>query len=65
MKSIAGAAALILCAFLPGTAYADGGVCPRPAAGSDVAQPADLYSENGVLNVTLNYYTSVDSLART
>ena len=43
----------------------DGGVCPRPAAGSAVAQPADLYSANNVLNVTFNYYTSVDDAGRT
>ncbi len=65
MKSILGAALLMVCAFLPSAAFADGGVCPRPAAGSDVTPPPDLYSQNGVLNVTLNYYTSVDSLQRT
>ena len=65
MKSILGAALLMVCAFLPGAAFADGGVCPRPAAGSDVTPPPDLYSQNGVLNVTLNYYTSMDSLERT
>jgi FtsP/CotA-like multicopper oxidase with cupredoxin domain len=43
----------------------DGGACPRPAAGSVVERPADLYSENNVLNVTLNYYTSMDDAGRT
>jgi FtsP/CotA-like multicopper oxidase with cupredoxin domain len=43
----------------------DGGVCPRPAAGSVVEQPADLYSANNVLNVTFNYYTSMDDAGRT
>ncbi|HTT99839.1 MAG TPA: multicopper oxidase domain-containing protein [Rhizomicrobium sp.] len=43
----------------------DGGVCPRPAAGSIVEQPADLYSSNNVLNVTFDYYTSVDDGGRT
>jgi FtsP/CotA-like multicopper oxidase with cupredoxin domain len=43
----------------------DGGVCPRPASGSVVARPADLYSANNVLNVTFNYYTSVDDAGRT
>jgi FtsP/CotA-like multicopper oxidase with cupredoxin domain len=68
MKTILGAAllALCLCAVLPGVAMAsDGGACPRPDAGSDVMRPPDLYSQSGALNVTLNYYTSVDSLART
>jgi FtsP/CotA-like multicopper oxidase with cupredoxin domain len=43
----------------------DGGVCPRPASGSVVARPADLYSANNVLNVTFNYYTSVDDAGHT
>lgn len=43
----------------------DGGVCPRPAAGSVVERPADLYSSNNVLAVTLNYYTSIDDAGRT
>ncbi|MEI9931271.1 MAG: multicopper oxidase domain-containing protein [Rhizomicrobium sp.] len=56
---------LLLLSFVPGAAWADGGMCPRPSAGSDVTQPPDLYSQSGTLNVTLNYYTSVDALART
>ncbi len=43
----------------------DGGTCPRPAAGSVVARPADLYSKNGVLKVSLGYYTSVDDAGHT
>jgi len=39
--------------------------CPRPAQGSVIAQPPDLYSQNGVLNVSLNYYTLVDQWGRT
>ncbi len=34
--------------------------CPRPAAGSNVAEPVDLYSSGGVLSVTFDYVTSVD-----
>src|SRR5690348_16337327 len=34
--------------------------CPRPPAGSEVTSPPDLFSSNGVLNVSLNYYTTVD-----
>ena len=43
----------------------DGGVCPRSAAGSIATNPPDLYSANGVLNVTFNYNTSVDNAGRT
>ena len=39
--------------------------CPRPAPGSAVTPPPDLWSENGVLNVTFNYFTTVDSDDRT
>ena len=39
--------------------------CPRPAAGSVVTAPPELFSQNGVLNVTFNYYTTVDSDGRT
>ncbi|HWA04837.1 MAG TPA: multicopper oxidase domain-containing protein [Rhizomicrobium sp.] len=56
--------ALLLAA--PCTALAaDGGACPRPDQGSEIAQPPDLYSENGVLAVALNYYTSMDKAGRT
>jgi FtsP/CotA-like multicopper oxidase with cupredoxin domain len=57
--------ALCLVAFLPAQALADGGVCPRPPVGSEVQPPPDLYSQDGVLNVTLDYYTSVDDVGRT
>jgi FtsP/CotA-like multicopper oxidase with cupredoxin domain len=33
--------------------------CPRPAVGSEVLAPPDLFSSNGELNVALNYYTAV------
>ena len=39
--------------------------CPRPAAGSNVAEPVDLYSSGGVLSVTFDYVTSVDRENRT
>jgi FtsP/CotA-like multicopper oxidase with cupredoxin domain len=39
--------------------------CPRPAAGSVVTAPPELSSQNGVLNVTFNYFTTVDSDGRT
>jgi FtsP/CotA-like multicopper oxidase with cupredoxin domain len=40
------------------------GVCPDLAAGSTVTAPADLYSQNGVLEVTLNLETDVDAVGR-
>lgn len=57
--------ALCLLLLAPAQALADGGVCPRPAPGSDVQPPPDLFSSGGVLNVTLNYFTSVDDTGRT
>ena len=35
--------------------------CARPAAGSVIGQPKQVYSVNGVLNVHLDYYTDVDA----
>jgi FtsP/CotA-like multicopper oxidase with cupredoxin domain len=59
------AAAFVL-ALLPGFALAtQSNPCTRPAEGSVIAQPPDLYSQNGVLNVALNYYTTVDNWGRT
>jgi FtsP/CotA-like multicopper oxidase with cupredoxin domain len=39
--------------------------CPRPVQGSEIAQPPDLYSQNGVLSVALDYKTMVDRWGRT
>jgi FtsP/CotA-like multicopper oxidase with cupredoxin domain len=39
--------------------------CRRPAAGSLVTPPPDRFSEDGVLSLSLDYYTSVDSTGRT
>ena len=57
--------ALCLAWLAPAQALADGGVCPRPAPGSIVTPPPDLYSAGGVLNVALNYFTSMDDVGRT
>ncbi len=57
--------ALSLGALLPTAAHADGGACPRFDAGSDVQQPPDFYSQNGRLDVAMNYFTSVDGEGRT
>lgn len=55
---------LPLQAFAQATA-ATSAPCPRPAAGSVVQPPPDLFSENGVLDVTFSYYTTVDFAGRT
>ena len=39
--------------------------CPRPTPGSLVAPPPDLFSDGGVLSLSFNYYTTVDSAGRT
>ena len=36
-------------------------ICPRPAAGSAVAEPQDLRSQNGVLKVELRYRSFRDA----
>jgi FtsP/CotA-like multicopper oxidase with cupredoxin domain len=40
-------------------------VCPRPAIGSEVPEPLDLRSTNGVLKVDLTYRNYKDSTGRT
>ena len=57
--------ALLACTLAPTFALADGGVCPRPAAQSEVMQPPDIYSVNGQINIQMNYLTSVDDAGRT
>ncbi|HEX4160344.1 MAG TPA: multicopper oxidase domain-containing protein [Rhizomicrobium sp.] len=39
--------------------------CPRPVAGSEARQSPDLYSQNGVLKLHFDYYTTLDKLGRT
>src|ERR1700760_2653943 len=67
MKSmICGALLALCCAFIaPSEAFANGGVCPRPAQGSEIQPPPDVFSAGGVLETSLNYYTSVDDDGRT
>jgi FtsP/CotA-like multicopper oxidase with cupredoxin domain len=48
----------------PLTSSASTGACPDLAAGLTITAPADLYSQNGVLEVTLNLETDVDAAAR-
>lgn len=39
--------------------------CPRPAAGTIIAPPPDLFSRNNTLSVVLNYVTAMDEASRT
>jgi FtsP/CotA-like multicopper oxidase with cupredoxin domain len=56
----------LACAVAPLSATArDKNPCVRPAAGSPVSPPPDLFSVNGVLSLSFDYYTSVDSADRT
>ncbi len=58
----------LLVAFVisaPWQAHASTGTCPRPASGSVVSSPKDLFSQNGTLSVTLDYFTTMDSASRT
>ncbi len=52
-------------ALTPLYASAGDNPCPRPAAGSIVALPPILSSENGALNLIFDYFTTSDSANRT
>ncbi len=59
---------LVLCIALalPGHAFAQGNdPCPRPAEGSVVTPPPDLFSKNGILSFDMNYSTKLDEFDRT
>lgn len=57
---------LVLALLAPAQALAaDGGLCPRPDPGSVIQPPPDLYSQDGVLNMHFDYYTTVDNEGRT
>jgi len=63
-------ALLGLLLLLPLSAYAQTatalrGPCPRPPPSTVIGTPPDLFSQNGTLNVTFNYFTTVDSAGRT
>jgi FtsP/CotA-like multicopper oxidase with cupredoxin domain len=47
-------------AAVPSQQSADGDVCPRPAAGSEVPEPKDLRSQNGKLEVAITYRNFLD-----
>lgn len=57
--------AVLALVAVPCSAIAGQAICPRPAAGSVISNPPDLYSENGVLKVSLGYFTTVDQWGRT
>ena len=59
--------AIVLCVFFGGVlagaasaGQATSNPCPRFQPGSEVTQPPDLFSHDGVLEVNLNYNTTVD-----
>jgi FtsP/CotA-like multicopper oxidase with cupredoxin domain len=52
-------------ALTPLCASAGDNPCPRPAAGSIVAPPPTLSSENGALDLAFDYFTTTDSANRT
>ena len=57
---------LALVLLLPLSSFAQSGPpCPRPAPGSVVTAPPELFSQNGTLNVTFNYFTAMDPAGRT
>ncbi len=57
--------ALCLNAGLSAVAVAADIHCPRPKVGSDILPPPDLFSNGGVLNVSLDYWMDVDAAGRT
>src|SRR5208337_1334874 len=59
-------AALLVIVVAPLTASAhDVDPCPRPAPGGLVVPPPDLFSDDGVLSLSFNYFTTVDRAGRT
>src|SRR6516165_5609901 len=62
---------LSVLAFTPANVFAADGratptdPCPRPLAGSVIFRPPDLFSRDGVLNVSFNYVTTLDDAGRT
>jgi len=68
MKRIVGWVLLALCIGVTsaGAALAqEASKCPRPASGTEAKRPPNLYSSNGVLNVSVEYYTALDAEGRT
>jgi FtsP/CotA-like multicopper oxidase with cupredoxin domain len=64
LKLLALAVALCCGARSPARAQTASQICPRPPAGSEVSEPIDLRSQNGVLNVEFTYRSDVDENGR-
>ena len=56
---------LVLLLVFQYPAFAESNPCPRPAPGSTVSNPPELFSRNGVLRAKLSYHTETDSVGRT
>jgi FtsP/CotA-like multicopper oxidase with cupredoxin domain len=68
MSRLVGALIATLLTFIvaPFSAFGgDSSSCPRPDPGTLVQPPPDLFSVDGVLNASFEYYTTVDSAGRT
>lgn len=65
-SALPGVLLLLGLALSPGSALAQSGDgCPRPAPGSVVTPPPDLYSSHGALNIKMDYFTALDAYNRT
>ena len=62
---VAVALVLTAAALAPSSASAQTDPCPRPAVGSVVSAPPDVFSSAGILTVALNYHTTVDAAGHT
>jgi FtsP/CotA-like multicopper oxidase with cupredoxin domain len=66
MKNPAHTVAIALGLCLVGLpALAAEATCPRPQIGSEVKPPPDLFSQDGKLELSFNYFTDVDEVGRT
>jgi FtsP/CotA-like multicopper oxidase with cupredoxin domain len=65
LSAIVGVFSLLVVISQSAAAAAPSSLCPRPAVGSTIKSPPDIYSRNGVLSVRLNYYTDLDKYGRT
>ena len=62
LRILFGLVVAVVCANMPALAQNQGPEnCPRPTAGSKAAEPQDLRSERGVLEVTFRFLSSVDA----
>jgi FtsP/CotA-like multicopper oxidase with cupredoxin domain len=59
VRIITAALLAVFCLGIQPSLAGNAGPCPRPAAGSEVKPPPDLFSSNGKLDVALNYNTAM------